>query len=279
MIPISIKFQAYIPKNLGKPLLSYFEKDKRLNYLTNKNAFLKKLRDVDKESKGRYWIPEPYSYSYYFSTDDTYIHNHHTEHTMRLGFHLNIDPNKIGKYRPSDSFLIHKSHNINGEAKYNNQQHSGLSHRVEVYIQKKIYPDDMAKLSHRVYTGVCNLLEPKRSPEKDLTITPPKNYFSKIGNFPATYFKISASGGYPYTPPGLTPKIDFKVEVRIINARNCIYIDIEGEHDMFPAYELLINEQVAYPYDPIKHGEKGPGRNLCKSKYFSAHKLIWKQKR
>lgn len=31
MIPITINFNAYIPKNLGKPLLSYFEHDSRFN--------------------------------------------------------------------------------------------------------------------------------------------------------------------------------------------------------------------------------------------------------
>ncbi len=31
MLPINIKFQAYIPKSLGKSLLSYFQFDPRFN--------------------------------------------------------------------------------------------------------------------------------------------------------------------------------------------------------------------------------------------------------
>ncbi len=42
MLPIFVKFQAFIPKSLGKPLLSYFEQDRRFNLLSNKAAFVQK---------------------------------------------------------------------------------------------------------------------------------------------------------------------------------------------------------------------------------------------
>lgn len=41
-----IRFQAYIPKSLGKPLYDYFKNDHRLKNLKNKEEFIRQLTTI-----------------------------------------------------------------------------------------------------------------------------------------------------------------------------------------------------------------------------------------
>ena len=95
MLPISVKFQAYIPKSLGKPLLYYLKQNPRFTYLSNREDFVRKLNAKDR--KGCTWLPEPGGTltNYYFATDDVDIHDHPRDHTTRLGLHAVIRPEKI----------------------------------------------------------------------------------------------------------------------------------------------------------------------------------------
>ncbi|MEM6736584.1 MAG: hypothetical protein AAF620_11000 [Bacteroidota bacterium] len=54
-----------------------------------------------------------------------------------------------------------------------------------------------------------------------------------------------------------------------------IDINVKGEQNDFPAYELVIGHKAVYRYDPSYYGYKGPGfRNLWKSRQFSETEWI-----
>ncbi|MFL0119554.1 hypothetical protein [Tenacibaculum maritimum] len=96
MFPLSIKFQAFIPKSLGKPLLSYFENTNRFKLLDNKEEFIRQLSSFDIEKHT--WLPEPGSLSNYYATDNVKMFHHHSEHSTRLAINAEIDLTKIGNY-------------------------------------------------------------------------------------------------------------------------------------------------------------------------------------
>ncbi|MEM0940819.1 MAG: hypothetical protein AAGI25_13650 [Bacteroidota bacterium] len=133
MLPISIKFQAFIPKSLGKPLLSYFQNHKHFNALKNEDEFVRNIRNID--AKGHTWLPEPGNYfsHKYFATDNVEMFHHHSEHSTRLSIHAEIDIIKIGNYGCGSEIFKHKYHKDWGGL---SSQHSGLSHQVKAYIKK-----------------------------------------------------------------------------------------------------------------------------------------------
>ncbi|AWL78001.1 hypothetical protein [Capnocytophaga canimorsus] len=115
----NIKFQAYIPKSLGKPLYDYFKDDSELNNLINKEEFISELKNCD--VNGFHWIPEPGNFltDYYCSTDDIdYPPIRPFGHSIRLGFELEIDINKIGQYYPTySSDILKHNASCNGNDK------------------------------------------------------------------------------------------------------------------------------------------------------------------
>lgn len=267
MIPINIKFQAYIPKSLGKPLISYFENDWRFNpnNLSNYNAFRQSLQSIGSYKN---WLPEPGNTvsGCYYSTDDTDFHDHHSTHTVRLGVEASFKPEKIGNYSMFDKYSIfgHTTHN---KQQTGGTQHSDNSHRVEAYFKKEqIY--DYRPLSHETYIGVCKPQLTKRSEEKPLKIsirndTSGTYYTFPNGNPPkneTTIVDVSASAGYPFTPESVTPNINFqlKIELYLIQSLKKVQISVSGWHNDFPAYELIIDGMVVYNYDPSKKGYTGP---------------------
>lgn len=278
MLPISIKFQAYIPKSLGKPLLDYFKRDSRFSLLSNREEFVRKLRA--KDWKGFTWLPEPGGVmtNYYFATDNTDIHDHHSEHTTRLGLHLEIKPEKIGNYSLIDEMLMHRHHENWGGI---NSQHSGESHRVKAYIKRIPFYDDMPKASNKdIYIGVCDeSIRTLRSKEKPLDVSffnSKENSFSQ-GNNDITTIRLSGSAGYPFTPEFATPNIDFELRIKLHKnlSNKSINININGWHNDFPAYELIIGHRVIYKHNPSRFGHTGPNPfNLSQKRDFSATEWI-----
>ncbi len=281
MLPISIQFQAYIPKSLGKPLLDYFQQDSRFNLLSNKDEFTRKLRA--KDWNGFTWLPEPggFATNYYFATDNTDFHHHHNEHSTRLGLHVEIEPKKIGNYTLADTIFKHKRHKDWGGI---NSQHSGESHRVHAYIKRisKGYIDTgttFIESGEYEYIGVCDeVMRTNRSEEVplDVSISNSKKHSFETGNDDTTTIKVSGSANYPFLKL-VAPNIDFKVNIELHKSlsRKSIDVNISGKHNNFPAYELIIGHRVVYSHNPANYGYSGPGLiNLNTNKNFHATEWV-----
>ena len=126
MLPVSLIFQAYTPKSLGKPLLSYFRGNSLFHpkRRSNHTKFKQKLEEKDK--KGYTWLPELGGFitNNYFATDNSDLHQHHDKYSARLQVNLNIDFEKIGSFKPLDRIFTHKLHLEDTKPKWN-EQHLG----------------------------------------------------------------------------------------------------------------------------------------------------------
>jgi len=283
---ISIIFQAYIPAELGKPLIDYFKDNPSFspNLLSNYNEFRSNL--LGTQTQGMKWIPEPITgalASRYFSTDDSNFHSgKHKGHTARLKLEGTIDLSKVGKFSLFDiSTMFYDKHN--GRLS-KDTQHSDESHCVAASIGYDHYsrigniaiPTGKPK-------GFFEKSKPQRSKELQLNVQLKNDitgqYFAKKGTsltslYDTTTIKVSGSAGYPYLEP-LSPNIDLSLKIKLVKTGSNVLITIEGEHNKFPAYELVINNNVMYNYNPAKHGYKGPSPiNLSQSATFTKKYLV-----
>lgn len=71
-------------------------------------------------------------------------------------------------------------------------------------------------------------------------------------------YSIQAHATYPFASKLFAPDIEMDIELKIHRAPNDnkTYIDIAGQHNRFPFYELLVNSQPCYTYTS---NDKGPG--------------------
>ncbi len=263
MLPINLKFQAFIPNSLGKPLKSYFEHHPYARRLENREEFFMKLAQKDRH--GYTWLPEPIGNNF-FATDDTDFHLHHREHTMRLGFEICIEPEKIGQYwnGGKNRVFVHTGHN--GADPLN--QHSGLSHRVTARIYRTSEDTCIGKVSERIHRSEEIKLDSNIDSSMEWAAP---NY----GNAKTT-ITVGASAGYPFLEP-FAPNIEFEMTIEFFVDFSGKKIDVEvsGRHNDFPAYELIIDHGLEYSYNPSDYGETGPGiYNLNKWKKFHALKWI-----
>jgi hypothetical protein len=77
-------------------------------------------------------------------------------------------------------------------------------------------------------------------------------------------YSIQANATYPFASKLFAPDIQIDIELKIHRdpGNNKTYIDIAGQHNRFPFYELLVNSQSCYTYIPKdKNGveDDGPG--------------------
>ncbi len=260
MLTIPIKFLAFIPRSLGKSLLSYFEGTSSFRLLKNKEEFTRKLRRLD--SNGYTWLPEPLGFltNHYFSTDNVDMYHPQGNHTARLAIELELDLKKIGNYHFGSEVFKHNKHGF----KYGGigSQHSGTSHQVKAYIKRIPFYTDMPRASQKdVYVGVCGDLNTDRSDEVPLktTVSNSKKHFYTEGSHDTTAINVKASAGYPFDP--LAPHIDFKLEIEVHkNLREgSVDLNIFGVHDYFPAYELIVRNRKIYSHNPSDYGHTGPG--------------------
>lgn len=270
MFPISIKFQAFIPKSLGKPLLSYFENTNRFKLLDNKEEFLRKLNSL--KIRKYTWLPEPGSLNNFYATDNVEMFHHHSEHSTRLAINAEINLAKIGNYNFKSEIFKHFPHS-DGTTGDKKNQHSGESHQVKAYIKRIPFYDDMPRASNKdKYIGICSRVRSMRSDELPLDVSISnfkKKSFSNGGN-DTTTIRISASAGYPFAEP-LSPNIDFELKIELHKnlSSKSIDIDVKGTHNDFPAYELVINNKVVYSHNPSDYGHSGPSLiNLNTNKSF-----------
>ncbi len=290
MKPIDIKFQCYIPKEIGKPLLRYFEDNPMFSpeRMTNYEWFRSQLEEYS--GKGYLWFPEPdigEPLGRYASTDDSTFHDHdHTQHTVRIGVHATIPPARIGsleKISPN-SIFNHPTHTYKDHSwQKKGQQHSDLTKLVIARIQPvhqysnpvtgmPLSPSDKYEgfFEFRQKRGVEPSLKPVIKDYRAITtISAPG---TRIPN-DASIINVKGAGGYPFLEP-FAPDIDFdiNIQVKLNKYSKCIQVSVDGEHNYFPAYECIINDQVVYSFLPE---DSGPGMiNLNSSKTFST-KTIW----
>ncbi|MCF6347395.1 MAG: hypothetical protein L3J20_03745 [Flavobacteriaceae bacterium] len=271
MLPIRITFQAYIPKSLGKPLLSYFQNHPNFNSkdMINFDEFKRDLQSKDVLG-GSTWIPEPLIGSVrdtFFATDNIDFHDDHSQHGKRLSIEASIDLTKIGKFGVFDTIFSHKNHD-DGSANKLYHQHSDESHQVQAYIQKVPSHVDTGTTfieTDIVYRGVFDEkfkrteeVPLKTSIDNKLTGTFFHTMGTRVENN-TTVIKVSASAGYPFAEP-FSPNIDFELEIKLIKdiLNKHITVNVKGLHNDFPAYELLVNGLVKYNYNPEDHDYSGP---------------------
>ena len=257
---INITFQAYIPKNLGKTLYE-LNTDLIDKSLLNYDDFVRKLKSFD--TRPYRWIVEPGNLMnrLFCSTDTEDFHSRHTTlHTSRLGFTLNIDLHKIGKYNSSYDVL---KHNTWCDGKISNQ-HSAFSHRVKIY--KKYTTLGKA-------VGCIEEFEAKQSEEKPLFCSLNNSISANARDFNVSEIRILASAGYPYTPNFITPNIDFDIRLKLERVGDNLNIECFGKHNLFPYYELFTNHKTLYTFSPTADG---PGiYNLKASTTFHFEKTLF----
>lgn len=270
MFPLKITFQAYIPKSLGKPLLSYFQNHPNFNSkdMVNYDEFKRNLQSKDVLGGGT-WIPEPLIGSVrdtFFATDNVDFHDNHSEHGKRLSIEASIDLAKIGRFGVFDTIFQHETHGDGTKNKFYHQ-HSDESHQVQASIQKiPSFVDTGTTFieTEVVYKGVFKE-EPRRSKEDPLTTSIDNKltgaFFHQAGTRVennTTIIKVSAYAGYPFIYR--STHIDFEIEIELIKDifNKHITVNIKGFHNDFPAYELLVNDLVTYNYNPADHGYTGP---------------------
>src|SRR5688572_27388653 len=221
MKTIEIKFIAYIPKSLGKPLSSYFLNDPlfKPKMISNYQEFKRKLEDADKQSYT--WLPEPGNMlsHYYFGTDEVNSSHTHNNHTVRLSVNMSLKIDKIGNYTLNDS------HDIFRHPCGNSNQHSDASHRIEAYIRPKLQYYGQGKsgafAKDLKYEGICGPILHQTSIEdplkKNIYSTVSGTYFIQPGNRvrkDSTIIEASASAAYPFLEK-VAQNIDFTIKAKI----------------------------------------------------------------
>ncbi len=69
-----------------------------------------------------------------------------------------------------------------------------------------------------------------------------------------TSMTFLASAGYPFV--AVSPNIDYKINLRIVPKGDDIEVIVDGKHNQFPCYELLVNGASQYTYSAA---DAGPG--------------------
>lgn len=69
---------------------------------------------------------------------------------------------------------------------------------------------------------------------------------------------VTASGGYPLAPLNAAPHIDYTAEFEITHVNGGLKIDWNIKHNKFPAYEIIVNGEVAFEYRPRDDYPTGP---------------------
>ena len=272
----NIGFRAFIPKSIGKPLLSYFQNHPYFPKLENRYEFEAMLRKFDRY--GYHWIPEPgtSALGFFTTTDNVDLHDHGQQHSRRLGVELAIHPHKVGRYTKTDSIFIHRAHR-DGSATNSTLIHAGMSHRVLA----KIMPVD-GREGVEFHGRIDKEIRSLRSKEHKLSYTVENGvhntYFSKPGAKIAndgTKISFAGSAGYPFMPDVIAPNIDFEVNVRLTSVNGGVKVEIDGYHNNFPAYELIVNGQLMYLYSPAANGQMGPTPiNLNTGQKFVASTVV-----
>lgn len=243
---INIKFNAFISKNLGKRLLEYYKNNPNLDIAINKESFLTML----KEELG-YWLPEPFSNTNYAETDNR-LFGENGSHRLQLS--ASINTNAIGSsdfFSPDEDYL---KGNVGTSSQY-----------VIKFVNNMFqYSDDSqtAPISEgieSVYPSIKTF------------------YTSASPNTPAYISSVniqkSVSAGYPFT--AVSPSIDMTFAINLFKYQNEVKCYLRGVHNLFPCYEIIINNKMIYRYDPVNYGYTGPTPiNLSKSKSFNKEVVI-----
>lgn len=93
---------------------------------------------------------------------------------------------------------------------------------------------------------------------------------SSIQEVHACSIQVHGSAAYPYD--ALAPTIDYDLSIAAFRVKDQLRLSINGRHDAFPFYELIVNGQSWYRFSP---SDSGPGLiNLNWSKSFQVERRI-----
>lgn len=192
---VNIKFMAFIPKSIGKPIRSYFPKT---SHLKDEKVFIQKL-----VSTPHNWLPEPGPNFNYFSTDNREFGGNGTH---RILSEANIDLDFTGKHDVSKkNFFNHKCDD---------------SHQIEARILEYA-PSVSASSAFATAELPCGYLSTikKMQGSTSQSVDRVENtlsgtYITTPGSIvrDTTVIMTSASAGYPFAEP-VSPNIDYELRI------------------------------------------------------------------
>ena len=278
-----IQFNAFIHKQLGKPLRTLCS-----NYsfpLKNEEEFYNQLDNVLEGNDA--WLPEPFSSSTFCKTDDRDLKEHNLfsgeAGTSRLFVYNKDNPfdlNKLGKfeqfYKGKRIFEKRCSESHRVTVFFNCQPLSTIEQQNQVLIAPEIFgcgPSDPF-IPNPMY-GYVHVYPPKKSDPYE-SGTP---LIDEVEDIDENHSRITvkAQAGYPYAEP-FSPNIDFNLEINFYRMGSNYYmVEVNGTHNKFPFYELLIDGALIYDFKPDKKDD-GPGlKNLNTIHSFSEVLQIQRQ--
>jgi hypothetical protein len=233
--PLKTEFNAFIPGSIGNS----FERYPHPLDLKNQKAFEADLKAV----KGT-WLEEPGSFAitnssaWYFATDNRSFGGG----SRRLGFSGNIPPKQIGS--------------LGGKSNLFNHTTSGSEHVRWLHT---------GLFTSKNETGVVD-----HPPKKSAT----PSHSEEASDLTANESTITTKGSANYPFATGSPDIDYTVTFNLkrdVDGKTRLRFEITK--NLFPYYELLINDKVIWKYSALAPGPSIP--NLTSSDYFRSNDWVF----
>ena len=254
---------AFIPKSLGKP----FKTIALPKNLVNQKSF-----DLQAAKISGFWLPEPYPATVFCETDNREFGDFNGTNRLYAYNDIKLDLNMTGQFVRNYgrlANLFQKKCDPSGRA-FVQFANRSLTAREMDMVPKIPYQGGGSKFI---------LVDRRR---KYGYLQPPKFLRGEAKQFQDivndvnpnhSILKVKSSAGYQLLEP-FSPNIDFIIEINIYRLSDCYRVVVNGEHNMFPCYELYINNQVVYKFKS-KYTTPSP-INLTSSTSFTVVKKFLK---
>lgn len=259
---MKIKMCAFIPRTLGKP----FKTITLPKNLVNQKAF-----DAQAARISGFWLSEPYPATVFCETDNREYGDINGTSRLYAYNDINLDLNKTGQFQSKygrRANLFQKKCDPSGRA-FVQFAYRSLNVREMDRIPKIPYQGGgkIALIDRRKKYGY---LQPPQFLRGEAEQCP--DIINDI-NENHSVIKVRSSAGYPFLEP-FSPNIDFVFEINIFRLGDCYRVEINGEHNRFPCYEMYINNQPVYKFKS-KYTEPNPV-NLTLSTSFNIVRRFFK---
>lgn len=265
---LSFAYRAFIPQSVGRSMSEIFRHHPNFNRqdLVNYDQFAAFLRDMDTRGRnigtGGNWIAEPPPFStllhtFAMTNDGEFdAGNGSRRHTTgKVSIEGRIDLREVGQMSTVRPPII-------------------VPPTVEAYqCQAGIVPQTSGldvgypgiQTTTGRYVGIFRGMEAMTSiitGRAHVANSCSGLYFNRPGTpvqelFDTTVLTAKAAGSYPFIKV-VAPDIDMQLTVTLRRRGDQIEINFEGQHDQFPAYELVINNVRKRRWDPVANGQLGP---------------------
>jgi hypothetical protein len=265
---LSFAYRAFIPQSVGRSMSEIFRHHPNFNRqdLVNYDQFAAFLHAMDIRGRsvgtGGNWIAEPPPFN-------TLLHT----------FAMTND----GEFEAGSGFRRHTTGKVSIEGVIDLREIGHISTfsppikvppRVHAYqCQAGIVPQTSSlnvgypgiQTTTGRYVGVFKNIEAKDSfitgrvsamnKSSGIYISPPGTPAEEL--YDTTVLSARAAGSYPFIRL-VAPDIDMQLTVTLRRWGDQIEIRFDGQHDQFPAYELLVDNVRQRRWDPVANGQLGP---------------------